>query len=331
MLPASPIARRQTAPGLTSLRRRTVKVAVVGAAHVAALGALLTNGLALFAADSTADRKSQSVGVAPCACCAQGQSGGWHFAESDNFRVWCQSNCGAADSIAKQCECARSDLQKKWFGKDLPADWTPKCDVVVHGSAEEYVRAVGQGSERTAGSSLVTVKAGRVVSRRLDLRADRGDALSAVPHELTHVVLADRFIDRPLPRWADEGMATLADSATKRGEHRRDLLAAVDRRSDLRVAELLSMDGYPSGATWATFYGQSASLVEFLLERGEPEALVRFVSQAHLGGYDAALREVYGIAGVAALEKQWKASVRQPQIEPATLVRDELRRSNRGG
>lgn len=296
----------------------------------AALGALLMNGPALFAADSTANKESQSVRVAPCAFCAQGQSGGWHFAESGSFRVWCRSNCGDAGAVAKQCECLRSELQAKWIGKDLPGDWTPKCDVVVHASGRDYVRAVGQGLERTAGSSLVTVKAGRVVSRRLDLRADRGDALSAAPHELTHIVLADRFVDRPLPRWADEGMATLADSTSKRGEHRRDLLAAINRRSELRVAELLSMDGYPSGATWATFYGQSASLVEFLLERGEPEALVQFVSRAHLGGYDAALREVYGIAGVAALERQWKASVRQPRIEPATLVRDEVQKK-RGG
>ena len=32
-----------------------------------------------------------------------------------------------------------------------------------------------------------------------------------VPHETTHLVLGDLFADAPLPRWADEGMAVLAE------------------------------------------------------------------------------------------------------------------------
>jgi Peptidase MA superfamily len=284
--------------------------------------AALSVAATVSAAEKSRAVTPPSASGSPCARCAQAQSAGWYFAESGSFRVWCRSGCRDVGKFAQQCERLRSELQSKWLGHDVPGDWSPKCDVVVHASAASYLQAVGPGAERTAGSSLVKVEAGRVISRRLDLRADRGDALSAAPHELTHIVLADRFADRPLPRWADEGMATLADSPSKRGEHRRDLLAAVARRTELRLADLLSMEGYPKPASWATFYGQSASLVEFLLERGEPEELVRCVGRAQDVGYDAALREVYGIAGVAALERQWRAHATRPPIEPATLVRD---------
>ena len=55
-------------------------------------------------------------------------------------------------------------------------------------------------------------KAGRIVSRRIDLHCDDPNAFVGVlPHETTHAVLAGRFGPGRLPHWADEGMAVLSE------------------------------------------------------------------------------------------------------------------------
>lgn len=78
--------------------------------------------------------------------------------------------------------------------------------------------AVGPGSEHTVGSSLVTVDKAKIASRRIDLLGDQTEFLTAaLPHELTHVILRDRLMSTPPPRWADEGMAVLADTEAKQG------------------------------------------------------------------------------------------------------------------
>ena len=60
---------------------------------------------------------------------------------------------------------------------------------------------------------------GRTVLRRIDVRADASDwSNAALPHELTHVVLGERFGGHALPRWADEGIAMLSESREKHRE-----------------------------------------------------------------------------------------------------------------
>ena len=147
--------------------------------------------------------------------------------------------------------------------------------------------------------------------RRIDIRGDRADWFTeALAHELTHIILADRFTEVPIPHWADEGMAIQADTLTKRRLHGKDLQAAVANGGEFRLAELLTMENYPHPSRMGTFYGQSASLVEFLTKLGTKQQLVDFVDQATAVGYDVALRNVYAIAGVGALEQQWQRHLR---------------------
>ena len=69
-------------------------------------------------------------------------------------------------------------------------------------------------------------------------------APTALSHELTHVVLADRFAGRQPPRWFDEGIATLADSTEKRALHHRDCCAAVRSGTFLRLVDVFRFDGF---------------------------------------------------------------------------------------
>ena len=117
------------------------------------------------------------------------------------------------------------------------------------------------------------------------------------------------FPDGRLPAWADEGMAVLADPGVKQDAHDRDLRSAHSQRQTFRLVELFALDGYPAAERQAAFYGQSASLVNYLVSRGTPEQFVRFMRSAADDGYEAAIREVYGMRGVHDLERRWLQQV----------------------
>ena len=172
--------------------------------------------------------------------------GQWYVLESDNFEIRCEKTAAPAKALAEQAESLRDNLASKWLGKPSADRWHPACQIFLYASKRTYVGAVGPGSERTAGSSLVNVEKGQVTGRRVDLLGDDAEFPSAaLPHELTHVLLRDRFVSTAPPRWADEGMATLADTEAKQGRHRKDLMAALADGTTFHPANLLVMDDYP--------------------------------------------------------------------------------------
>ncbi|HEX5498187.1 MAG TPA: hypothetical protein VFX03_03130, partial [Thermomicrobiales bacterium] len=226
--------------------------------------------------------------------------------ESDNFRFCSRGNCQTSESLLQATERMRQDLARRWLGEGGGEQcWRPKCDIVLHATAAGYLRAA-PGGQQTVGCSSIDAADGKIVRRRIDIRADQpGWFDAALGHELTHVVLADRFPDGRLPAWADEGMAVLADASTKQAAHLHDLQAAQSRRSTFRLAELFALNSYPAPERQAAFYGQSASLVRYLIGRGTPEQFVRFVDAAAGAGYEAAVRDVYRLHGVGDLERRW--------------------------
>lgn len=276
-----------------------------------------TIGLFLLAALACSDALAVSENSAPRY--RTWHSSGWTVLESPNFRFCCAGRLNVSDRLVEAAEKLRIDLAEKWLGGAAP--WQPKCDLVLHTTSAAYLRAV-PGGDQTVGCGLIEVEGGKVVRRRIDIRADRaGWYDAALGHELTHVVLADLFPDGAVPAWADEGMAVMADPSAKQGLHLRDFHLARQQRATFRLVELFGMEGYPSPDRYATFYGQSSSLVRFLVARGTPEQFARFVRTASDRGHDQALREIYGIHSVAELERRWLRHLSQP----ATLVRSTTR------
>ncbi len=231
------------------------------------------------------------------------RQGRWFVVESQNFQACCDVSETRAGDLVRHAEALRRSLQSKWLVTPTQESWNPRCQLVLHRDRQAYLRAVGRGGERTAGSSSVDVLDGRVTRRRIDLLGGDGFLTAALPHELTHVVLRDRFPEAQLPTWADEGMAILADSVAKQERHRRDLDEALHLGTPLRVVTLLSLADYPRADLFGAFYGQSIALTEFLISRKTPQWFVEFIECASRRGYDAALREYYDIDGVAALER----------------------------
>jgi hypothetical protein len=227
-------------------------------------------------------------------------------ATSANFVVRNFHASHDARQVAEHCEQWRSKLQKYWIAEQQDA-WQTKCEVVVHANSSSYLAVVGAGGRQTFGSSLVKFSSGKQITRRLiDFRGDSVHGLAAVPHEMTHVVLADLLDGRQPPRWADEGMAILADSHEKQLLHERDLTHGLANRTAFRVAELVTMDSYPHPSRMATFYGQSASLTACLAKRDDPARFVEFLRRSLDDGYDKALRDVYHLDNIAELEQLWR-------------------------
>lgn len=238
------------------------------------------------------------------------QSQNAYLADTTNFVVRSPSGHPNASKVAQHCESLRNDLQKRWCGDMDTAAWQPKCEVILHPNSNSYITAVGRGGSQTSGSSLIQFdRLGNVCVRQIDLRATQQGQQSALPHELTHVVLADCFGGRQPPRWADEGVALLADSKEKQARHQKDLDLTIRNKTTPRLAQLLVPERYPFGAHRGTFYGQSLSLVEFLVNRDSSERFIRFAQQSLEAGYDTALQEHYQIDSVGELDRLWSEAV----------------------
>lgn len=259
--------------------------------------------------DSDAVPRSQKDSVVrQVSCCSNRSCGCALRYESANFVVRSHAGRFQASEVTSRCESLRCETQTKWLGKNTETNWQPRCEVVVHASQASYLSAAGAGARGTSGCSSLQVDKGKIILRRIDLLAeDEARARSALDHELTHIVLADPFVDKPLPRWADEGIATLADHDDKQTRHQRDLNTALRDGSTFRVGELLATEEYPAPHRFAAFYGQSASLVRFLSQRESPVSFVQFLEQSRTAGYDQALRDVYQIDGVTELERLWRS------------------------
>lgn len=237
---------------------------------------------------------------------------------SENFVVTSLSGQLSAERIARHCESMRVELSRVWCPNKLEA-WNPRCKIVVHDSRRSYLQTVGQGGAQTFGSSLIQVQHGKTLSRRIDLLLDENGDLQAMPHELTHVVMSDRFNGRQPPLWFDEGAAMLADTLHKRGLHARDCREALALGSALPLSIVLSLDQFASAKQVAAFYGQSASLTQFLCDRGGMEKVISFAIDSQQIGYAQSLQQHYRIASVDELERQWKRTVFNEDVNQVAI------------
>ncbi len=224
---------------------------------------------------------------------------------TSNFIVRSYNGGPNPAEVAKSCETLRPRIQKRWFGKASAESWQPVCEIVLHATKGSYLQAVGPGAGQTSGSSLIKQQSGRVVSRRIDMLVDQRGRTTALPHELTHVVLADYFPGQRPPAWFDEGVATLADPEEKLARHRRDCCHAVHSGTAFPLIELLTLDRLSSAKQFPAFYGQSVSLVRFLAEQDESTKILPFVKRGLETGYGKALQVSYGIDGVGQLQRLW--------------------------
>lgn len=233
-------------------------------------------------------------------------SGGWQVAESENFRFFHRNQSAVVSRLSTLCETSRTAVSNRWLGKAKPAAWSVKCDVYLYPSGNEYQQRTRYPAD-SWGFANLEIGQGQVWVRRLDLRSDNEAKLNAVSvHELTHVVLADRFAQRQIPRWADEGIALNSEPAIRQESLRTWLADEIRQGRGYSLPQLLALQQYPQDKYWGDlFYAQSGSLVEFLIaQNSESEAgVIKLVESAQQAGAQPTLRGV----PLSRLEAEWKA------------------------
>jgi hypothetical protein len=238
---------------------------------------------------------------------------GRYVAESANF--CCRATREAASrELAIVCEHWRQRLCQTWGEQMAARVWSPRCEIVVHANLAEYRAALGRPGDTSVGSTRMQFDGDRVVLRRIDLRCDAADwCHAALPHELTHVVLGDRFHQRPLAPWADEGIAMLSETPHKRQQRMTDLRHAFQHRSTYSIRDLLAVRQLPPAALRDAYYGQSLALTSWMIERTTPQRFTQFLQACEKTSVDAALRQEMGLDGIAELEREWNTWVQSSQ------------------
>jgi hypothetical protein len=224
--------------------------------------------------------------------------------ESASFRVSHGGNRELGEAVAKAAEASRKQIFERWSGPPGGA-WEPKCQIVLHTTADAYAKATGKPAALT-GHATITLANARATARRIDLRADDSAMLTnALPRELTHVVLADLFADKPPPKWALEGMAVLAGSPEEISRYTRTL-GRCARDGELRtLAALFDLQDFPADRITG-FYCQSVSVTEYLIKLNGERNFKIFLGDAQRYGTAQALKRQYNIDGPQALEAAWK-------------------------
>lgn len=227
--------------------------------------------------------------------------------QTENFEVTA-SSAEVAQSVADSAEECRRQLAIDWLGAELPV-WEPRCllKVTVRDDSSNGVTSYRFDRGR-AGAWEVEVTG--TLERIID---------SVLPHELSHTILASRF-SRPLPRWADEGAAMLAETESERTRQRLLTRELVNSKNRTPLRQLLRMKEYPQDrAVMLSLYSVGFSLADFLVQSGGKERYLQFLDRAGIVGWDPALDENYGFIDVESFELNWLKWVNagSPPLKPS--------------
>src|SRR5262245_30335729 len=176
--------------------------------------------------------------------------------------------------IASEAEYHRRMLALKWFGEELP-NWPQPCVI-------RFTSGLGSNG----GASTFTFGKNAdgkpvVQTATMELRGDFMATLtSTLPHEVMHVLLASHF-GKPIPQWADEGIAVLSESEDEQANHDTRLRELLSAGRGIRLKVLLPLGEYPKDMI--VLYTQGHSVVRFLVHQSGPVGVPMLKDIPHVG------------------------------------------------
>src|SRR5262245_15626427 len=195
-------------------------------------------------------------------------------------------------------------MYERWAGP-AGGNWSPRCEIYLHPTGADYAKTTGKPGEQ-CGHSTVGIKVGRVVSRRIDLRADESSLLDgALPYEVTQVLVGDLFADQPIPRWARIGMAALSESPESVARYHRAVPGLLRDKKLFAIGPFLDQAEFPDAGSITPFYAESVSLVSYLVQLKGPKAFTAFLREAPRRGFAKAITTHYGFKDAAELQDHW--------------------------
>ena len=215
--------------------------------------------------------------------------------QTRNFTVTAPTS-DEAKRVGEAAEEYRRDLAQFWLGSPLPP-WGKPCTIRVK-----------TGSLGAGGETRFQFVGKEVLNWNMYVQGSLERILDSVlPHEVNHTIFACHY-RRPLPRWADEGAATLFEHRSEQVKQL-GLLNQVIRgdREFIPMAQLLRMKEYPKGMrAMLIMYAEGYALADFLVQQGGRDTYLKFLNDGDEMGWSEAIRTNYHHGGVESLEKNWK-------------------------
>ena len=186
---------------------------------------------------------------------------------------------------------------------------------------------VRAGQMGAGGATTFSFAGGEVFGWRMNVQGTLERILdSVIPHEVCHILNACDT-RRPLPRWLDEGIATLEEADSERARQLALARQIVGTARFIPVRELLSIKEYPRDMQAVlALYAEGSMLTEFLVHRAAAAAgetwtteqarqwMLDFGNYAHTNGWDAALvryrDDIGGLSNVDALAREYERWLR---------------------
>lgn len=218
-----------------------------------------------------------------------------------------------AEQVGKAAEVYRQQLAIFWLGKPLP-NWSRPCRITVN-----------EGALGAGGQTRFQFVRGEVLNWRMEVQGSLERILDSVlPHEINHTVFACHF-RRPLPRWADEGAATLFEHRSEQLKQLSLLNEVIRNRQELiSLRDLLAMKDYPRGQRpMLTLYAQGYALADFLVQQKGRQAYLKFISDGERTNWEEAIRANFDHEGIESLERNWQGWV-LAGMPKLTLPRDQM-------
>ena len=216
-----------------------------------------------------------------------------------------------ARRVGEAAEVYRKELALEWTGQVMP-NWTKPCPIKVK-----------DGNIGAGGSTTFTFDQGQVFGWRMNVQGSVERILDSVlPHEVSHTVFACYF-RRPLPRWADEGAATLVEHDSERARQTKLLNQVIRTSKRIPLNQLLTMKEYPRQMQDVlTLYAEGYALADLLVQKGGKAKYLKVLQSSHENGWEYALRKHYGYDSIRELETEWTGWViaGSPPIATDTLI-----------
>jgi hypothetical protein len=202
-----------------------------------------------------------------------------------------------AQQVAQTAEDCRRELAILWLGDEL-RPWYRRCPIKVK------VGQIGAG-----GATTFTFEGGEVFGWNMNVQGTLERILdSVIPHEVSHTIFASHF-RRPLPRWADEGAATLVEHESERLRQTKLLNQVLRTSRRIPLQQLLEITEYPEDMQQVlTLYAEGYSLADFLVQQKGEEGrttYLAFLADAHDRDWSYAFRKHYGYDNVRDVEQNW--------------------------
>jgi hypothetical protein len=197
-----------------------------------------------------------------------------------------------AQQVGEAAEYYRRELSLEWTGREMPP-WNSRCPIFVK-----------VGDYGAGGATSFNFDRGEVYGWKMNVQGSAERILDSVlPHEINHTIFACYF-RRPLPRWADEGAASLIEHESERLRLKKIHEQVMRTTRKIPLQKLLPMKNYPSDEQQVlTLYAEGYSLADFLIQQSSKGQYLEFLTTALRHGWEPALKRHYDYGSILDLER----------------------------